>query len=332
MKPHPVLFAGGSGVVGRAALRWFRERHPDVPTLVGGRDLRRARDSAREAGATGAVAIDLDRAGIGLDGYDPSAVIVFAPDHALHGMRYAQDRGIPYVSGSTWLAEAGAEMALYAHRPNVPVLLASHWWGGAAMFLALRDAKRFDQLRTIRIGAVVDERDSTGPAAIEDMARSGEGATTALALEHGHRVWLAGDTARGRVQAIDGRTLDTEAYAPLDIASLHAATGASSIRFDLAIGTSSSRLRGGPIAAEVIVELEGDVGGVPRVSRSTLEFPGGQASITALSVTLSLPALLGLDGRTPAQPGIYLPELLSDTDWFLGELAAAGAVLRASSE
>jgi nucleoside-diphosphate-sugar epimerase len=33
-----VLFAGGSGFVGRTAVRWFRERHPSVRVLVGGRN------------------------------------------------------------------------------------------------------------------------------------------------------------------------------------------------------------------------------------------------------------------------------------------------------
>lgn len=323
----PVLFAGGSGVVGRAALMWFHRRHPDVPAIAAGRDLKRAQEAARDTRATAAVTIDLDRPGIGLDGdIDVAAVIALAPDHGLNGLRYAQDKGIPYLSGSTWLAEAGSEMALFAHRPVVPVVLASHWWGGAATLLALHESAQFDRVHAIRIGAVVDDQDATGPAAIEDMKRS-EGSAAALAFEHGRRVWLIGDAAKGTVQAIDGRVLATDAYAPLDIVSLHAATAASSIRFDLAVDVSSSRRRGGPIAAEVIVELEGEANGESKCSRSTLEFPGGQASLTGLSVVLALPAVLGLDGHTPALPGIHLPELLSDTAWFLRQLVDAGATL-----
>lgn len=299
-----------------------------MPAVVGGRDLQRARDAARETGAAGAVNVDLDQAGLGL-GADSefAAVIALAPDHALHGLRYAQDHGIAYASGSTWLAEAGAELALFAHRPTIPVLLASHWWGGSAMFLALRGARRFESLHTIRIGAVIDEHDATGPAAVADMERS-EGASTALALEHGHRVWLAGEGAKRQVRSVDGRVLDADAYAPLDIVSLQAATEAANIRFDLATSTSSSRLRGGPVAAEVVVELEGESGGRFHASRSTLEFPGGQASLTGLSVAMSLPAIVGLDGHTAAGPGVFLPELLSETDWFLDQLVEAGATVR----
>lgn len=57
----PVLFAGGSGVVGRTAIKWLRERHPDTPVLVGGRDLHKASQVAREVDGAEAVAIDLDK-------------------------------------------------------------------------------------------------------------------------------------------------------------------------------------------------------------------------------------------------------------------------------
>lgn len=324
MQSAPVLFAGGSGVVGRAALRWFRERHPGTPAIVGGRDLRRAHETARQTGAAGAVALDLDRAGLGLGEIDVAAVVATAPDHALHGLRYARDRGVPYLSASTWLTESGAEMAHVAHRPTVPVALAGHWWGGSATHLALHGAGSFGTVRAIRVGSVVDDQDATGPAAVEDMGR---GAGSAFAIARGRRAWLTGDDAKGRVRAADGRELDADPYALLDIVSLHAATGADDIRFDLAVGTSSSRRRGGPIAAEVAVEIEGERDGRPHSSRHTLEFPGGQASLTGLSIVLSLPALLGLDGRDPVPPGLYLPELLSDTGWFLGRLTDAGATI-----
>lgn len=323
MKTSPILFAGGSGVVGRAALSWFRQRHPGVPTLVGGRDLRRARAVAEQLGATGAVTVDFDRTGIGYDG-EVSALVSLAPDHALNGLRFAQDQGIPYVTGSTWLSEAGAELAVFAHRPTIPVLLASHWWGGSATFLALRAADAFDTVRSVRIGAVVDSEDETGPAAIADMQRS-DGSAAILAIKGGQRVWLSGTTARSEFRAADDRLLNADAYAPLDIASLLASTKATDIRFDLATDVSSSRRRGGPIAAELVVEVEGDSGGETKLARSTLEFPGGQASITGLSVAISLTPLLGIGEHAPSRPGLYLPELLSDYEHFIAQLSGAGA-------
>lgn len=329
MTTRQVLFAGGTGVVGRAAIRWFRERHPRVPVLVGGRNMQVAEDIARQVGGARAVAIDLDKPRLGLDdGVDVAAVVMMAPEKALHGLRYAQDLGVPYLSIVNWLVELGPGVALFAHRAKAaPVVLASHWSSGAALFLALNSAKSFETVRSVRIGVVLDEKDAAGPASYADMDRSNQATPDSLAFKGGRRVWLSGDSAKGQIQAIDGRVLDAEAYAPLDIISLHAATGASDVRFDLATAESSSRRRGGETAAEIIVELEGEAHGRLHRSRSTLEFKQGQASLTGLSAVLSLSAVLGLNNSAPATPGLYLPELLSDTPWFLEQLQRAGAAI-----
>ncbi len=327
-----ILFAGGSGVVGRAAVGWFRERHPDVPVLVGGRNLQAVSEVAREAGNAEAVAIDLDKPRLGLgDDVAVAAVVVLAPEAGLKSLGYAQDLGVPYLDINTGLTELGPELALFAHRATAaPVVLASHWMAGAAAFLALNSARGFEGIQSIKIGAVLDEKDPTGPAALEDMERIYEKAPAALVFEGGRRVWLSGDSAKGNVETVDGRSLDGTAFSSFDIVSLYAATGASDVRFDLVTAESSSRRRGGEAAAEIIVEIEGGANGRTARSRSTLEFEHGQASLTGLGVVLSLPALLGLNGRSPAAPGLYLPELLADAGWFLDEVRGAGAIVHES--
>ncbi|WP_052365324.1 hypothetical protein [Halotalea alkalilenta] len=329
-----VLFVGGSGIVGRQAVRFFRQRHPDLPILIGGRDLAKARAVAREVSPAEAVKLDVESPGLGL-GRDVclAAVVMMAPDEGLHGLACAQERGIPYLSIGNWLVEVGAEMAHFIRRPRAaPIVLASHWHGGPAVFLTQLIAKTLDSVRAIRVGAIVDELDPTGPAAIADMERGGEGGTGALAFEGGRRVWLSGDAARRMVSAIDGRELEAIAFAPYDIVSLHAVTGAQDVRFDLATGVSSSRLRGGDIATELIVEIDGEIGAIPRSRRSTIEFPKGQAALTGLSIVLALSTVLGLEGRPPAPPGLYFPELLMDTEWFLDELVRAGATVEKDVE
>ncbi|MGJ5630983.1 hypothetical protein [Nostoc sp. CALU 1950] len=114
--------------------------------------------------------------------------------------------------------------------------------------------------------------------------------------------------------------------------SLQVATGASDVRFDLVTDESSSRRRGGGAAAEIVVEIEGEADGRTKRSRSMLEFKHGAASLTGISVALSLSSVLGLNDRSPARPGLYLPELLSDTKWFLDELRSAGATIYEDSK
>lgn len=329
----PILFVGGAGTVGRQAVRHFRARHPNLPILIGGRDLEKAQALAKEVGAATGLEVDIGKPGLGLAAtIAPGAVVMMAPDDGLHGLALAQDLGILYLSMGNWLVEVGAEMAHFMRRPAAsPIVLASHWHGGPAVFLAQRTAQSLDSVASIRVGAIVDALDATGPAAIADMEGGGEGGSGALAFEGGGRVWLSGDRARRMIKALDGRELEALAFAPYDIVSLQAATGARDVRFDLAMADSSSRLRGGAIATELILEIEGVTAAGPVTRRSTIEFNQGQAALTGLSVALALSTALGLEDRPPAAPGLYFPELLMNAQWFLDQLGHAGATVVADA-
>lgn len=324
-----VLFVGGSGVVGSRTVKLFRERHADLPVLVGGRDLEKARAVAREVSLAEAVAVDVNKPGLGLsEEVSLAAVVMMVPDEGLKGLALAQAKGIPYLSIGNWLAEVGAEMAHFMRRPQVsPIVLASHWHGGTAVFLTQATVRSLETVRSVKVGAIVDDLDATGPAALADMERGSEGGGGTLAFKDGRRVWLSGAAAKRTIKAVDGRELDAIAFAPYDVVSLHAMTGAQKIRFDLASGVSSSRLRDGEIATELVVEIEGDIRGQPQLRRSTLEFTRGQATLTGISTVLALSTVLGLEGQSPASPGLYFPEHLMDADWFLNELIRAGATV-----
>ena len=327
---RPVLFVGGSGSVGRTAVGWFRERHPTAPLLVGGRDLQAARDVARAAGHAEAVAIDLGKPRLGLgDEVDVAAVVMLAPETGLRSLDFAQSAGVPYLNINDGAVEVGPLMAQFVRRPSAaPVVLASAWLGAAATFLALDLAEDFDAVHAIRIGAVLDEEDPAGPAALEDMERLAQIGSAALAFQDGGRVWLSGDAAKATIRAIDGRVLDGEAFAPFDVIDLPAATGAPNVRFDLTTAAASSRLRGAAAAAEIVVEVEGEhADGTSGRSRATLEFEHGTASLTGLGVVLALAAVLGLPDGAPSPPGLYVPESLLDAGRFLEQLRAAGAVI-----
>lgn len=329
-----VLFAGGAGFVGRTAVRWFRKRHPNVRVLIGGRNLQLADEIAQEVGAAEAVTIDIDKFHLGLgDEVAVAAVVMLAPEAGLKGMKYAQDLGVPYLNINAAVTEIGPELAMFAHHAiAAPIVLASHWMAGAATFLALNIAKDFESIQSIKLGAIVDEKDSVGPAAIEDMERVHGMAPPALVFEGGRRVWLSTDAAKGKLESVDGRSLDATAFSTFDTVSLHAATGAPDVRFDLLNGESSSRRRGDEVATEIVAEIEGKSDGRTKRSRSMLEFKYGTASLTGLSIVLSLASVLGLNDRSPVRPGLYLPELLSDPKWFLDELCTAGATIYENSQ
>jgi hypothetical protein len=199
-----------------------------VPLLIGGRNLQAAGEVAQEAGAAQAVTIDLDKPRLGLDDdVAVAAIVMLAPDNGLKGLSYAQVLGVPYLSIGNGLVEVGPELAFFAHRATAaPIVLASHWLGGAALFLTLNSVKGFESIQSIRLGAILDEKDPAGPSSLEDMERLHEAAPAALAFKGGRRVWLSGDSTKGKVESVDGRSLDATAFSSFDIVSLHAAAGA----------------------------------------------------------------------------------------------------------
>jgi len=248
------------------------------------------------------------------------AIVLSAPDHALNALRFAQRCGVPYATVTPWLTEASMEAVAASHRPGLPVLLASHWWAGAATMLTLQAASLFTTVASARIVAIVDDEDAAGPATDADMGRSA--GVPAFALHDGQRAWLSGADAQSTLITADGRVLETEAYSLIDIASLSAALGAPNIRFDLATGESTSRRRCGALAAELVVEIEGEMACGKARSRSILEYPGGQANFTGLSLAILLTHFLPEMRSAPS--GLQLPETVVSADVFLGQLERAG--------
>ena len=66
MSVHPILFLGGSGAIGHRSAKALRAAHPDVPLLIGGRDLAKAEQAAEEMGGAQGVVIDPTADDLGL--------------------------------------------------------------------------------------------------------------------------------------------------------------------------------------------------------------------------------------------------------------------------
>jgi hypothetical protein len=327
----PVLIIGGSGVVGSQAAKTLRRLHPDLPITIGGRDLDRAAAVAKEIGSADATRVNLGRADLGQpSGKAYSAVAMFLKDGTLNSLKYAQAKGLPYLSVSSGVFEVGPEMALYIHKPtNAPVLMDSNWLAGAATLPALYFANEFRTIEAIEIAAVLDEEDMGGPAAYADFERLTTAAPHALILKDGTWLWASGEDASRSVKGVDGTEMTAQAYSPLDVLSLAGATEAKSIRFDLVFGQSASRRRGESFSTEIIIEIVGEQknGKTGRV-RHELIHPAGQAPVTALGVALAVERLLGLAGGAPVAPGLYLPEVLIDPEYMVRRLKEIGTQIR----
>ena len=332
-KHQPVLIVGGSGIVGSRAAHTLRRLHPDLPIAIGGRDLDRAKKTAREVGNAEGVKVDVGQPNLGQTDERFSAVVMFAKDDTLNGLKYAQANKIPYIGISSGVFEVGPEMALHIHAPkSAPILMGSQWLVGAATLPTLEFAREFQSLESIELAAVFDEQDMGGPAAAADFERLTKAAPSPLILKDGKWRWINGEEATRQVKDRDGAVRDASTYTPLDVLSLATATNARSIRFDLVYGESATRKRGEPFSTEIIIELQGRLkNGEEGSARYELFHPGGQAPVTALSVAIAVERLLGLVGGDKVEPGLYFPESLIEPAYALRRHQEFGMEVRRAS-
>src|SRR5690606_31270314 len=113
-----ILLMGGTGAIGRQTAQAIRSVYPNVPLLIGGRDLAKSRQAASEIGNAEGVAIDARADDLGLGDRRVSAVAVFYADPRLASLRFAQARGVPHLSISSGIYEIAPEVATYMHAPD----------------------------------------------------------------------------------------------------------------------------------------------------------------------------------------------------------------------
>lgn len=331
MSLHPILLMGGSGAIGHQTARALRAMYPDVPLLIGGRDLSKAEQAAAQIGGAEGVKIDAGADDLGLGERRISGVVVFYMDHALAGLRYAQTRGVPHLSISSGVFEIAPEIATYMHRPDAAaIVLGYEWMVGATTVSTLELARAFGGVTDIAIHALVDEQDTGGPTVASDFEHLNRMLPAALTRRDGVFGWREGEQAKVSFDAVDGTLIQASGFSSIDVTGLAAATGAANVQFNLATGMSSSRRRGGPMSTEIIIELAGeDLRGKPLSTRHAVVHPAGAAALTGLSVAMVLERLLGLDGQPATPAGLYFPYQVLNADRFLKRLTQEGGELRA---
>lgn len=326
MSLDPILLMGGSGSIGRQAARAIHAIYPDVPLLVGGRDLTKAQNAAAEIGRAQGVALDTASADLGLGEQKVSAVVVLYKDHALAGLRFAQSRGVPHLSISSGIFEIAPEIASFMLAPDASaIVLGYEWLVGATTVPALHLAKSFSQVDEIRIGALVDEEDTGGPAVAADFEYLNHLMPAALTLRDGVWLWREGDDAKTVFSALDGTEINATGFSSIDVTGLASSTGAHSVQFDLGLGVSSSRRKGGTLSTEIVLAISGrDRSGQARRTRHAVVHPGGAAPLTGMGIALLLERLIGLDGKPPVAAGLYFPWQILDASHYLARLAQEG--------
>jgi hypothetical protein len=329
MSVHPILFLGGSGAIGHHSAKALRAAHPEVPLLIGGRDLAKAQQAAEEMGGAQGVVIDPAAEDLGLGDRPVSAVAVFYMDHSLAGLRFAQQRKVPHLSISSGIFEIAPQIASFIHRPDAaPIVLGYEWMVGATTVATLHLAEAFARVRDIRIDALVDEEDGGGPTVAKDFEHLNKMLPAALTRRDGEYIWREGEDKNVSFRAVDGTPMQASGFSSIDVTGLAAAIDAPNVQFNLASGVSSSRRAGRPMSTEILIEMAGeDRQGRPLHTRHALVHPAGAAALTGLSIAMLLERLLGLDGRAPTAAGLYFPYQLLEARAYLERLSKEGGEL-----
>ncbi|MFI1014858.1 saccharopine dehydrogenase [Streptomyces sp. NPDC020965] len=328
----PVLLIGGSGCVGSRAAAFLRRFHPDLPLVIGGRDLERAQATADELGTATAARVDLDRADLGLDPEQRfGAVVVFPRDAGFNAQRFAQDRRIPFHAITGSLVETAQDLTAYVHGPQAsPVVLASHWMAGVPVILAAHHAGEFAAVEEVSLAFVFDPEEEMGPAAGFESLEAVQAANPLpLIRKNGSWVWARTESDRVRtITTADAARHQADGYGSLDVLSLAEATGAVSARVDLLVAASAGSRAGRGPSHEIVIEITGTLhDGVTVTRRFDLSHPDGQSSLTALGTAVAIEHLLGLTGTPAPTAGLHFPETVIDPAHLQKRLGESGTHL-----
>lgn len=330
-----VLIAGGYGVVGEQIARALRQRHPQWPLILAGRNPAKAEGLAQALGNTATARVDMEQPNP-LGGRKPRAILAAVNDPHDYLLLDAARAGIPYVDITRWterLRSAAARVA--TESLQAPVLFASAWMAGVATVAAVAASRQLSRVARVDIAVLFSLKDKAGPNSAEYMDRL---ATPFEVMIGGQPAQVYPYTDPRRVTFPGGHTAKAYRFDTPDQLTLPTTTGAHTvaarIAFDDALaanllvfltrsgiwklisGERFTSLRrsllynpGAGASHEMVIEAAGvDENGHSKSVHVTVRDPQGQTHLTALGAVVQLERVLGLDGAPPPAPGIVYPD------------------------
>lgn len=321
----PFLIIGGYGTVGSYLISLLNQFIPDLPIIIAGRNLEKARNTAALYNNTIGVVVDTHRADLGLDtALELSGIAVLTNDLSTFPAKYAISKGIPYTSIATQLNHFAPKLALYLNNPNGQLLIQDTSFAGVLISLGIYYSKYFLRVEQIRVASLMDENDLGGPASQADVDDFGI-KEYGLLLENSQWIVPRNGKEVHEYIAEDGFHFTATSFPGFDAPELACATDASSVRVDFAFGESQGRRSGNQPSIEIIYELDGIF---PDGEAGSLKFqlthPKGQAYLTAVGVAVGIESLM----LNNPHKGMYLPSQEIDPERMMSRLVQSGALLK----
>lgn len=332
---NSILIVGGYGIVGQQLATFIRQRHPNLPLTIAGRNPEKAQTLAQELGNANSFQIDTEQP-TPLQGQHPRAVLAVVNDPHDYLLMDAVQQGIPYLDVTRWTERLRASVAKLSDTPlTAPVLFSSGWMGGIAAVIAVAATQTLHTVESIDISVLFSTQDKSGPNSVEYMDRL---TTPFDTLIDGQSKQVFPYTDPRIITFPNGYTTPVYRFDTPDQLTLPQTTGAKTvaarIAFDDAFSTNLLRfltrsgiwtlisgdrftpLRrsllynpGSGASHEIHIAVTGrDTNSFSKTVTTTIVDPQGQTHLTALGSLIQLERLLGLDGAVPPAPGIVYPD------------------------
>lgn len=341
--------------MGSQVAQLLRERHPDVPLLLAGRNPSQADDLVNRLGNAEAIKLDIESASpLAHLSCPPAAVLSVVNDSDNHLLIDSARNAIAYVDIARW-TERMCEATVQASLENLraPIILSSAWMAGVVAMLARAASETFETVSNIDLDILFAMADKAGPNSIEYMDRM---STPFDITVNGKKQRCYPFTDAKNVAFPGGYTGKVYRFDVPDQMTLPVTSGAASVNgrigFDDAFSTSSlsfmaksgiiklldrplfDKVRrslmynpGDGAAHEIVIEIEGTgANGEYKKERITVLDPLGQTHLTACGAVIQIERALGLDDYPALLPSVHFPDQNKNVSPALALLIGNGVI------
>lgn len=350
-----ILIAGGYGVVGQQIAELIRQRYPQIPLILGGRNPDKAAALVQKLSNAEAVRLDLEQPAP-LNGLNPRAIVAVVNDPHDYLLLEAARNGIPYLDITRWTERVKAASTLLSSETlHAPVLLSSAWMAGVAALAAVSLSRQLKTVESINISVLYSLKDKSGPNSTEYMDRL---STPYPVMLNGEQQPVYPYTDPLKVAFPGGYQTKAYRFDTPEQFTLPQITGAKTvtarIAFDDAFSTNLlvfltrsglwklisgekfTTLRrsllynpGKGASHEIVVEISGTTeNNTPKHLRAEIVDPQGQTHLTAVGALIQLERLLGLDGLSAPASGILYPETAPNLESAFQTLKSLGVSIK----
>jgi saccharopine dehydrogenase-like NADP-dependent oxidoreductase len=355
-----ILIVGGYGIVGMQIASILRQRHPTMPLIIAGRDLKKGKEFAETLGYAKSVALDVTK----VNQISPlngklAAVVTATNDPNNYILLDTIRNNIPYIDVTRWTTRLKeAIIRISGEKVTQPTIFSSAWMAGTAALLAKKVSEQFSIIDTIDIDILFSLKDKAGPNSIEYMDQIG---TPYNVFDGGIIRTVKPMTEPKHVDFNSGFSTKTYRFDTPDQLTLPMGSSAKSVSARISyddkytVGFLSFMVRsglwriinrpmfkkirhsllynpgeGGP--HEVLVTVVGKGSdGLDKTVRASLLDDKGQTHLTALGSVIQVERALTIGGNTEIYHGVTFPEHHEDIDIALATLQEHGVIISIES-